>query len=124
MPKLGPRALADSYHTAQVMVSPSIHDGTPNSLLEAMACGTFPVCGDLESIREWITHGENGLLVDPTNPKALAEAIVWALKDSQMRKRAAKINAQIVAERADYKQNMERAEAFYQNILSRKNPAS
>lgn len=117
MPKLGPRALADSYHSAQVMVSPSTHDGTPNSLLEAMACGIFPVCGDLESIREWIKHGENGLLVDPTNPKALADAIVWALKDNALRKRAAKINAQIVAERADYTQNMKQAEIFYQTLL-------
>jgi glycosyltransferase involved in cell wall biosynthesis len=124
MPKLRPRALADSLHAAQVMVSPSTHDGTPNSLLEAMACSAFPICGDLESIREWITHGENGLLVDPTDPKALADAIVWALKDSQMRKRAAKINAQIVAERADYKQNMERAEAFYLTLLGDKNSAS
>ena len=74
------------------------------------------MCGDLESIREWITHGENGLLVDPTDPKLLADAIVWALKDNQMRKRAAKINAQIVAERADYRMNMKRAEEFYQLI--------
>ncbi|MCL5428385.1 MAG: glycosyltransferase family 4 protein [Chloroflexi bacterium] len=119
MPKLSPRALADSYHAAQVMVSPSTHDGTPNSLLEAMACSVFPICGDLESIREWITSGENGLLVDPTDPKALADAIVWALKDSKMRKRAAKINAQIVAERADYEKNMGKAENFYQEILSK-----
>ena len=124
MPKLGPRALADSYHSAQVMVSPSTHDGTPNSLLEAMACGVFPVCGDLESIREWITHGENGLLVDPTNPKLLADAIVWALKDSELRKRAAKINADIVAERADYARNMKKAEEFYQQVVDKKSSAN
>lgn len=119
MPKLSARSLADSYHSAQVMVSPSTHDGTPNSLLEAMACSTFPICGDLESIREWITHGENGLLVDPTNPKSLADAIVWALKDSTMRKRAAKINAQIIAERADYNMDMQKAGDFYQSVLDR-----
>ena len=124
MPKLGPRALADSYHSAQVMVSPSTHDGTPNSLLEAMACGVFPVCGDLESIREWITHGENGLLVDPTNPKSLASAIVWALKDSELRKRAAKINADIVAQRADYTSNMKKAEEFYQQVVDKNSSAS
>jgi glycosyltransferase involved in cell wall biosynthesis len=55
---------ADVFRGAQIVVSPSIHDGTPNSLLEAMACGCFPVAGDLESIREWITHGQNGLLFD------------------------------------------------------------
>lgn len=123
MPKLSPRALADSYHSAQVMVSPSTHDGTPNSLLEAMACSAFPICGDLESIREWITHGENGLLVDATDPQSLADAIIWALKDRTMRKRAAKINAQIVAERADYGRSMKKAEAFYETVLGRKDPA-
>ena len=51
----------------------SIHDGTPNSLLEGMACGCFPVAGDLESIREWITHGQNGLLVDPNDPQSIAD---------------------------------------------------
>lgn len=124
MPRLGPRALADSYHSAQVMVSPSTHDGTPNSLLEAMACGVFPVCGDLESIREWITHGKNGLLVDPTNPLVLAEAIVQALEDSELRKRAAKINADIVAKRADYSQNMKKAEKFYQEVIDKKSSAN
>lgn len=119
MPKLSSKSLADSLHASQVMVSPSTHDGTPNSLLEAMACSAFPICGDLESIREWITHGENGLLVDPADPEKLADAIVWALKDNAMRKRAAKINAEIVAERADYKTNMKRAEEFYQTVLSR-----
>jgi glycosyltransferase involved in cell wall biosynthesis len=35
----------------------------------------FPVCGDLESIREWIDDGVNGFLVDPTDAQALAGAI-------------------------------------------------
>jgi glycosyltransferase involved in cell wall biosynthesis len=117
MPKLSPRALADSFHSAQVMVSPSTHDGTPNSLLEAMACGVFPVCGDLESIREWIRHGENGLLVNPNDAEALADALLLALKDRAMRSRAAEINAKIVAERADYRVNMKRVEQFYDEAI-------
>lgn len=119
MPKLSPRSLADSFHSAQVMVSPSTHDGTPNSLLEAMACGVFPICGDLESIREWIDHEENGLLIDPNDPKSLADAIVRALKDSAMRNRAAKLNAQIIADRADYGKNMEKAEEFYKTVITK-----
>jgi glycosyltransferase involved in cell wall biosynthesis len=63
------------FRQAQVVVSPSTHDGTPNTLLEAMACGCTPVAGDLDSIREWITPGINGLLVDPGDPQELAEAI-------------------------------------------------
>ncbi len=68
-----------SLPAAHVSVSISSHDGTPNTLLEAMAAGCLPICGDLPSIREWITPGENGLLVDPQDPKALAEAILLGL---------------------------------------------
>lgn len=117
LPKMSAIALAEMYRAAQVMVSPSTHDGTPNSLLEAMACGVFPICGDLESIREWIRDGQNGLLVDPRNPNAVAAAIVKALKDKDLRDGAARINRQLIAERADYPKNMERVEAFYSELI-------
>jgi glycosyltransferase involved in cell wall biosynthesis len=118
MPRLGQRALADAYHSAQVMVSPSTHDGTPNTLLEAMACGCFPVLGDIESVREWVTDGENGLLVDARDPQALATAIIQALKDHKLRARAAEINQRSIAERADYRIVMQQVEAFYSRLVS------
>jgi glycosyltransferase involved in cell wall biosynthesis len=120
MPKLSSKALADSYHSSQVMVSPSTHDGTPNTLLEAMACGCFPVAGDIESIREWITDGKNGLLVDPNDPKKLADAIIRALKDHDLRARAAAYNKKIIQERALYRPNMELAERFYEDLARKK----
>jgi glycosyltransferase involved in cell wall biosynthesis len=117
LPKMSAIALAEMYRAAQVMVSPSTHDGTPNSLLEAMACGVFPVCGDLESIREWIRDGQNGLLVDPCNPDTVAAAIVKALKDKDLRDGAAAINRKLISERANYPKNMERVEAFYSELI-------
>ncbi|MCW5875196.1 MAG: glycosyltransferase [Anaerolineales bacterium] len=119
LPKLPPTELAEAYRRAQLMVSPSTHDGTPNTLLEAMACGLLPVAGDLDSIREWITPGENGLLVDPNDAGALAAAILRGLGDAALRSKAASHNATLIAERADYYSGMRRAEAFYQAILSR-----
>ena len=94
--------MAEVYRRAAVLVSPSVHDGTPNTLLEGMACGCFPVAGDLESIREWITDGENGLLTDATNPHRLAESIIRALKSKDLRGQAAGLNAKQIAERAEY----------------------
>jgi glycosyltransferase involved in cell wall biosynthesis len=102
---------------AQVYVSPSVHDGTPNSLLEAMACGCFPVVGNIESLQEWITHGVNGLLVDATDVDALARALITALSDPDLRARAAKENARLMAERADYQRCMAQARAFYQRTI-------
>ncbi|MCX6067831.1 MAG: glycosyltransferase family 4 protein [Chloroflexi bacterium] len=108
--------MAELFRAAQVVVSPTTHDGTPNSLLEAMACGCFPVAGDLESIREWITPGQNGLLVDASDPVALAAAILRGLNESALRRQAAQQNAAIIAGRAEYSRNMARAAEFYEKI--------
>jgi glycosyltransferase involved in cell wall biosynthesis len=110
--------MADVYRRAAVLVSPSVHDGTPNTLLEGMACGCFPVAGDLESIREWITDGENGLLTDATDPRRLAESIVMALKSKDLREQAAGLNAKRIEEGAEYQTCMKKAADFYENLTA------
>jgi len=99
------------------VVSPSVHDGTPNSLLEGMACGCFPVAGDLEPIREWITQGQNGLLVNPNDPVSIAEGILLALEREDLRREAAGLNGEIIASRAEYGKNMARADEFYGSLI-------
>ncbi len=116
LPPLPHAQMADVFRRAQIVVSPSIHDGTPNSLLEGMACGCFPVAGDLESIREWITYGENGLLTDATNPQKLADSILEALENKNLRQKATGLNAKLISERAEYSRNMELVEKFYQTL--------
>ncbi|MEW5830155.1 MAG: glycosyltransferase family 4 protein [Chloroflexota bacterium] len=118
LPKLSRPELAGLFRTAQVVVSPSTHDGTPNSLIEAMACGCFPVAGDLDSIREWITPGVNGLLVDPDDPSALAGAILSGLENAELREQAQRHNAALLAERAEYGNCMSRAAEFYQSTIA------
>ncbi len=113
--------MGDVFRGAQIVVSPSIHDGTPNSLLEAMACGCFPVAGDLESIREWITHGQNGLLFDSTNPLSIADAILLGLEREDLRTEAAGLNTNIISARAEYGANMKRVGEFYELVTRSKN---
>jgi glycosyltransferase involved in cell wall biosynthesis len=108
--------MADIFRTAQVVVSPSIHDGTPNSLLEGMACGCFPVASDLESIREWITNGQNGLLVNSIDPHSIANAILIALERTDLRNEAAGLNQEIITSRAEYARNMKLAGEFYEKV--------
>lgn len=110
--------LAELLRSAQVMVSPTTHDGTPNSLLEALACGCFPVAGDLESIREWITSGKNGLLVNAADPQEIAQGILRGLNESALRESAAEINAAMIVDRAEYARSMEHAAAFYRRIMN------
>ncbi len=117
-PPLSHAQMGDVFRGAQIVVSPSIHDGTPNSLLEGMACGCFPIAGDLESIREWITDGKNGLLVDPNNPQAIADAILTALEKENLRHEAAGLNAKIISARAEYQHNMELVGEFYKEVVN------
>jgi glycosyltransferase involved in cell wall biosynthesis len=109
--------MADLFRAVQIVVSPSVHDGTPNTLLEGLACGCFPIAGDLDSIREWITPGKNGLLVDAGDPAALAAAILRGLNEPALRKQAAEENAVVIAERAEYTRNMARAVEFYERLV-------
>ncbi len=122
LPSQSQARMAELFRRAQVLVSPSTHDGTPNTLLEGMACGCFPVAGDLESIREWITPGLNGLLIDPSDPQALAEAVLTGLEDAPRREQAAQHNLALIAERAEYRHCMQAAGEFYARIISRKSP--
>lgn len=119
LPTVPRERMADLFRLAYASVSPSVYDGTPNSLIESMACGSLPVAGDIESVREWIVDGENGLLCDPRSPDSVAQAIVRALKDDGLRDRARGINTRLVDERADYDKVMHEAEEFYHRVIQR-----
>lgn len=117
LPPIRYTEMADVYRHSQILVSPSVHDGTPNTLLEGMACGCFPVAGDLESIREWITPNKNGLLFDSTNPRSIAGAIIKAIENKNLRENAAGLNREITSARAKYENNMAKAEEFYKTVV-------
>jgi glycosyltransferase involved in cell wall biosynthesis len=118
LPMLSAQEMADNYRQAQVMVSPSEHDGTPNSMLEAMACGSFPVAGRLDSVEEWIEDGRNGSLVELQDERELAQAIIEALQNANMRAKARKINQGLITERATYGSIMPKVEDFYHEVIA------
>lgn len=115
-PPVAHAQMGEVFRSAQIVVSPSVHDGSPNSLIEGMACGCFPIAGDLESIREWISHGENGLLMDPNDPRAIADAILAALDREDLRRKATGLNLNLISTRAEYQANMHRVDKFYASI--------
>ncbi|HEX5732545.1 MAG TPA: glycosyltransferase [Blastocatellia bacterium] len=124
LPAAPHKEMAALFRLADVTVSPSLHDGTPNSLLEAMACGCFPVAGDIESVREWIIEGENGLICDATSRESVACALARALEDQGLRDRAREVNLKLIAERAEYGRVMREAENFYSRVVSRSERAA
>jgi glycosyltransferase involved in cell wall biosynthesis len=70
---------------AHLFVLSSVHEGTPVSLLEAMAMGKAVVATDVGGISEMIADGETGILVPRENSEALAKAIIALSKDEKAR---------------------------------------
>ena len=64
------------YQTADIFVLPSLREGLPNALLEAMACGLPVIFSRLRGITDWVVEeGVNGLLVEPGISDDLGKAI-------------------------------------------------
>lgn len=102
---------------ARVALAVGTTDGTPNSLLEAMALGAFPVQSDTVSTGEWITDGVNGFLVPPEEPAAIEVALRRALDDDPLVDQAAEVNRQLVAEKVDREAVRRQVVSAYESVL-------
>jgi glycosyltransferase involved in cell wall biosynthesis len=75
-------AIEDYYRAVDVFAMPSIREGLPNALLEAMACGLPCVASRLPGVTDWlIEDGRSGVLVEPRDAGALASALRRVLGD-------------------------------------------
>lgn len=115
-------AIAELYRQAAVVVSVPSSDGTPQSVLEAMACGAAPVVSDLPSLRAWLRPDVEGLFVPVGDSVALAEAILRLLDDAALRSSVQAAAVRLVQERADSRLWMQRYEQIYQQLAAGQQP--
>ena len=109
--------MAELYRQSQVVVSLTTHDGTPNTLLEALACGCFPWSGDTRIAARVGQHGEKGLPGRPLRPRRSCRRVLRALSDPACcAARAAEINLNLIRQRAEYGEVMRQASEFYQTL--------
>ena len=73
--------------SAHVVVLPSYYEGLPRILQEACASGRPIVATSIPGCSEAVRHGENGFLIPPRDPVALAEAINMLLENPSLRRR-------------------------------------
>ena len=76
------------YNRATVVAQPSLSEGFPFSVIEAMACGKPIVATDVGGVREAL--GEYGIIVPPRSPRLLANGIIKLLEDEKLREKLGK----------------------------------
>jgi len=79
------RDVASILRTCHLLARPSLLEGMPLTVLEAMACGLPVVATPISGTAELVRHGENGLLVPPADPASLARAILRLMADEPLR---------------------------------------
>ena len=82
-------------------VLPSYREGTPRTVLEAMATGRPVITTDAPGCRETVIDGENGFLVPVQNVEALRKAMVALLKQPELAERMAQRGLEIVRDKYD-----------------------
>jgi glycosyltransferase involved in cell wall biosynthesis len=111
------RLMSAVYSAADVCVVPSLQDNLPNSVMEAMACGTPVVGFDVGGTAEMVRCGETGLLVPTRNTEALAEAISTLLRDEKMRKTMSGVARSVSLEHYRSELQAQRYCGVYQELL-------
>lgn len=108
--------LTDWLSAADAFVLPSLWEGLPNVLLEAMGQGVPVVATSVDGVPEVVEEGRSGLLCDPGNPLSLAEGIQTLIQDPALAARLAKAGQARVKERFRLPEMIAAYEAAYERI--------
>jgi len=106
------------YGAADCFILPSASgEGLPLVLLEAMSSGLPIIATTVGGTPELIKHMENGLLVPPRNPKAMAQALAKLLSDEKLGTTIGKEARRAAEEKFSWEKNVEQLEAIYRRFV-------
>jgi len=107
----------DYLTAAHVFVLPSLSEGFPGVILEAMACGLPIVSTRVGGLPEIVEDGKNGFLVESRSPDEIAEKVILLLEDDSLRTEIADANRKKV-ERYSPQAQIERLEGILGDVAA------
>jgi glycosyltransferase involved in cell wall biosynthesis len=111
--------LPEYYNLADVFVLPTIAEGLPSTLLEAMSCGRAVVTSSIPQNKEAAVHGDEAIFVNPYDTRAIAEAIVLLLDNQELRTKMGKNARRTILELFDWRAIARKTTKVYIDVLSR-----
>ena len=106
------------YAVADIFVLPSLSEGRPTVINEAMACGCAIVASDISGIPEQVTDGYNGFLVPPRDPAALSEKIAClAESESEIARMGRNSRQKLLDEGVTWERYADRVTGVYRQAL-------
>ena len=108
--------LPDVIRAADIYIQPSLYEGHPKTIIEAMSCGAAVIAGDSPGIRELISHRQNGFLC-PTTPEGIRSAVLEVLSDSDLRHRIGESARQYAVDNFSLDRIVEMELKLYQELI-------
>jgi glycosyltransferase involved in cell wall biosynthesis len=110
-------AFLECVRRCEVFAFPSTLETFGLVVAEAMLCGKAVVSSDVPPFTEFVTNEQTGLLVQPTNPDAIAEAVGRLLGDAALRDHLGLAGAAFIRENYSVDRAVDETLAFYQQVL-------
>ncbi len=110
--------LNDIYSSHNIFVLPSLSEGVPKVILEAMAAGLPVIATQVGGIPCLITHNENGILIPPKSPSAIAHAIETAAENRNLREKIIQNGYKYAKNHTAEKQAHKLTNIIYRSVFS------
>ncbi len=109
--------LVRMYASCDIFVLPSYYEAQGIVLLEAMSSGLPCVATNVGGVPETVVDGETGLLVEPRNPKALADSLGLLIVDETLRRKLGEAGRKRMIERYDWSIIARETKKIYESML-------
>lgn len=103
---------------ADVFVLPSLHESSPNALIEAMGIGMPCIASNVGGVVDLIEDGKNGLQIPPQDPAALAAALHRVLSEPDLASELGRNARATIQEKFDSVGSIQKLEEVYVTVIS------
>jgi len=108
----------DIYGALDIVVQPSLREGTPLAILEAMNFGKAIIATRVGGVSDVLTDNETGILIPPASVEALSESILRLLKDYSLRTRLAERAREVARQEFSIEKMASGYRKIYERVLN------